>query len=87
MFEEHVGTAVEPDHEGLDEFSRWHAGFPLANLAAGRLLVPAPPHVGKTPHPTSQGEQSIPEEDSSLDKVGQTIEDVFTTLGLVSIWS
>ncbi len=54
MFKEDVGTAIEPDDEGLDEFSRWDTGFPLAHLAAGRLEVPCPAKLGKAPHPTSK---------------------------------
>ncbi len=80
MFEKDVRCAIEPNDKGLDKFGGRDGGFPLANLIAGRFDIPCPAKLGKAPHPTSKGEQSVPEEDATLDKMRETVENVVSTL-------
>ena len=84
MFHPDIANAVQPNDEGLDEFSRGQPGFPLALFAAGRLIVPSPSYVCEATHPPSKCQQSIPEEYPSLDEVCHAIENVIAPLSLVS---
>lgn len=57
----------------------------MADFIAGRLSVPCPAKIGKAAHPTSQRQQSVPEEDAPLNKMGKAVEDVVSMLLTVSL--
>jgi hypothetical protein len=80
MLKEDVTRTVEPYNEGFCEFSRRNPGFPLADLGAARPQIPGPAQIGKAAHPTTQRQEAVPKEDSSLDKVGEACKDVVGSL-------
>jgi hypothetical protein len=82
MLEKHIDTPIEEDDEGLYEFSRRQGCLPNAHFAPARLKVPCPAQVGEASHPSSQRQQSVPEEYSSFDKVCKSVEDILAALKL-----
>lgn len=80
MLQENVGDAVEEDHERFSEFTRGDLGLPFTDNGTGRLHVPGPAQVGPAAKHTSQSQKTIPEKDTSFDKVRKTIEDLLASL-------
>lgn len=80
MFQKDVGCAVEEDDERLDKFRRGHGSLPAADNSGRRANIPCPAHLGEAAHPSSQGEETIPEEYSALDGMRKPIEDIATAL-------
>lgn len=75
MFEENVDAAIQEDHKTLCELSRGNLTLP-ADLGSGWFQVPGPAEICEATEPSSEGEQTVPEEDAAFDKVSQSIEDI-----------
>lgn len=71
MLKEDVGIAIEEDEEALNKLSR---RTPLLQSLLG-TNVPRPAELAKAAGPATQGEDVEPEKDSTLDPVGQIVQD------------
>jgi hypothetical protein len=80
VLEKNIGAAIEPDDKRFGKFSRGDGGPPTADDRPRGLLVPRPTELGKTAHPSTQRQKSVPHEDSSFDEVRQPIKDCEATL-------
>lgn len=80
VLEEHVAGTVEEDHKRFGKFTGRDLGLPLANNIARGLHIPSPSEICPAAHESSQGQQTIPKEDASLDKMCETVEDLSTPL-------
>jgi hypothetical protein len=72
MFEKDICRSVQEDDKGLNELSR--------RDSARWSGIPCPAILGEAAHPTPQSQQSVPEEDPSLDEMSKAVEDVVATL-------
>lgn len=77
MFQEDIRCAVRENESRLDEFS-------AGSARRRRLEVPGPSEVGPAAHELAQHDQSVPEEDTALDEVGETAENTVIFLLVVS---
>lgn len=68
MFEEDVCRSIEENEEALHEFS---SDSSPSNLW---LDVPRPADIRETARPTTKGQDTIPEEHATFDKVGKSTE-------------
>jgi hypothetical protein len=82
VLQEDIAGTVQPNDEGLGEFSRRHPGAPLANLGLARLYLPCPTPSREAAHPAAKGEQSIPKEYAAFDEVSESVEDISAMLQL-----
>ena len=80
VFKPHIGRTVEEDNERFDELGRGYSGFASADQPNRRLHVPSPSHLGKASHPSSESEETIPEEDSALDGMCKSVKDIIAPL-------
>jgi len=80
VFQEDVGDTVCENHTRLGELATGNVGLPFGHNGRLRLQVPGPTQVGPAAHPTTESEQTVPEEDASLDEVGESVEDFMASL-------
>lgn len=75
MLEEDVGDAIQPDHKRLNKLGRGHLRLPAAHDRLRGLLVPRPSQVCPGTDEAAQRENTVPEEDATLNEMREPIED------------
>lgn len=80
MLQEDVGDSICENHTRLGELTATDVGLPLGHNVTRRLDVPSPTQIGPAAHPSSKGQQTVPEEDASFDKMRKSVKNFDTSL-------
>ena len=80
MFQKDVGDSIGENHTGFGELAVGDFGLQPGHNRARRLYVPGPTQIGPAAQPSSEGQNAVPEEDTTFDKVSESVENLDTSL-------
>lgn len=80
MLQEHIGGTVQEDNKRFDELGGGNFGLPLADNLCRGLNIPSPAEVRPAAEESSQGQQTVPEENAALDEMCETVEYLISSL-------